>query len=110
MKNKLLLVASLLVFSFQAKSQEYLDDIMLQSFGWDEHTQARNVAEGGLYEFYAARAGNLKAAGFDMIWFPPASASTGGVGYFPTEWYNFSQTSWGSEAQLTKMLGNMMII
>lgn len=107
MKNKLLLVASLLVFSFQAKSQEYLDDIMLQSFGWDEHTQARNVAEGGLYEFYAARAGNLKAAGFDMIWFPPASASTGGVGYFPTEWYNFSQTSWGSEAQLTKMLGNM---
>jgi alpha-amylase len=107
MKKKLLLVASLLVFSFQAKSQEYLDDIMMQSFGWDEHQQARNVAEGGLYEFYGARAGSLKAAGFDMIWFPPASASTGGVGYFPTELYNFSQTSWGSEAQLTKMLGNM---
>ena len=107
MKKKLLLAVSVLVFSMQAKSQEYLDDIMLQSFGWDEHQQTRNTSEGGLYEFYAARAGNLKAAGFDMIWFPPASASTGGVGYFPTEWYNFSQTSWGSEAQLKKMLNTM---
>ncbi len=107
MKKKLLFAVSVLVFSMQAKSQEYLDDIMLQSFGWDEHQQTRNTSEGGLYEFYGARAGNLKAAGFDMIWFPPASASTGGVGYFPTEWYNFSQTSWGSEAQLKKMLNSM---
>ena len=89
------------------KAQDYLDDIMLQSFGWDEYAQTRVSNEGGLYEYYNTRAGLLKAAGFDMIWFPPASASTGGVGYFPTELYNFSNTSWGTEAQLTKMLTNM---
>jgi len=107
MKKNLLLIISVFMFSFHAKSQEYLDDIMFQSFGWDEYTQTRNTSEGGLYEFYGSRAGNLKALGIDMIWMPPASASTGGVGYFPTEWFNFTQTSWGSEAQLTKMLSNM---
>lgn len=88
-------------------AQQYLDDIMFQSFGWDEHQQTRNTSEGGLYEFYNTRAGNLKAMGIDMIWFPPPSVSTGGVGYFPTEWFNFSSTSWGTEAQLRKMLTNM---
>ena len=80
---------------------------MFQSFGWDEYSQSRHTSEGGFYEYYNSRAGNLKAMGFDMIWLPPPSASTGGVGYFPTEWFNFSQTSWGSEAQLKKMLANM---
>ena len=89
------------------KAQDYLDDIMFQSFGWDEFAQTRVSNEGGLYEFYNARTGVLKANGVDMIWLPPPSASTGDVGYFPTEWFNFSQTSWGSEAQLKKMLANM---
>ena len=89
------------------KAQDYLDDIMFQSFGWDEFAQTRVSNEGGLYEFYNARTGVLKANGVDMIWLPPASASTGGVGYFPTEWFNFSKTSWGTEAQLRKMLTNM---
>ncbi|MGC4129503.1 MAG: chitobiase/beta-hexosaminidase C-terminal domain-containing protein [Bergeyella sp.] len=107
MKKKLFLALSAILLAFPAKGQEYLDDIMMQSFGWDEYQQTRNVSEGGLYEFYASRAGNLKALGFDMIWMPPPSASTGGVGYFPTQWFNFTQTSWGSEAQLLKMLSNM---
>ena len=89
------------------KAQDYLDDIMFQSFGWDEFAQTRVSNEGGLYEFYNARTGVLKANGVDMIWLPPASASSGGVGYFPTEWFNFSKTSWGTEAQLRKMLTNM---
>ena len=89
------------------KAQDYLDDIMFQSFGWDEFAQTRVSNEGGLYEFYNARTGVLKANGVDMIWLPPPSASTGDVGYFPTEWFNFSKTSWGTEAQLRKMLANM---
>ena len=89
------------------KAQDYLDDIMFQSFGWDEFAQTRVSNEGGLYEFYNARTGVLKANGVDMIWLPPPSASTGDVGYFPTEWFNFSKTSWGTEAQLRKMLTNM---
>lgn len=107
MKKLLLTITALITLSSQVKAQEYLDDIMLQSFGWDEYNQSRNISEGGLYEFYYSRAGNLKAMGFDMIWLPPPSKSTGGVGYFPTELFNFSNTSWGTEAQLTKMLANM---
>ena len=106
MKNKFFTLF-LSLFSLGASAQAYLDDIMLQSFGWDEYTQTRNTSEGGLYGFYTNHAGELKAAGFDMVWLPPASKSTGGVGYFPTEWYNFSQTSWGTEAQLTKMLSTL---
>lgn len=107
MKHRFTLLLVLLLSVISVKGQDYLDDIMFQSFGWDEYSQSRHTSEGGFYEYYNSRAGNLKAMGFDMIWLPPPSASTGFVGYFPTEWFNFSQTSWGSEAQLKKMLANM---
>ncbi len=87
-----------------SSSQEYLDDIMFQSFGWDEHTQTRVKNAGGLYKFYLDKAPTLKANGFDMVWLPPASQSTGGVGYIPTKLYNFSVTSWGTEADLKALL------
>lgn len=89
-----------------ANAQDYLDDIMFQTFGWDEYKQTRVSNEGGLYEYYNTRAGNLKANGFDMLWFPPPSDGEG-VGYFPRELFNFSKTSWGTEAQLRKMLATM---
>ncbi len=107
MKHRFTLLLVFLLSVISVKGQDYLDDIMFQSFGWDEYSQSRHTSEGGFYEYYNSRAGNLKAMGFDMIWLPPPSASTGDVGYFPTEWFNFSQTSWGSEAQLKKMLANM---
>lgn len=107
MKYKILIILAFLFSNVGFKAQAYLDDIMFQSFGWDEQNQSKISSEGGLYEFYNARAGNLKALGVDMIWFPPPSASTGGVGYLPTELFNFSNTSWGSEAQLKKMLTTM---
>lgn len=107
--KKILFCASVMYLcaSGPAAAQAFLDDVMLQSFGWDEYNQSRNTSEGGLYEFYYSRAGNLKAHGFDMIWMPPPSKSTGGMGYFPTELYNFSGTVFGTEAQLKKMLTNM---
>lgn len=105
--KKLLILASFLFLSGEYKGQVYIDDIMFQSFGWDEYQQSRITTESSFYEFLGSRAGNLKAVGFDMVWLPPASASTGGVGYFPTQLFNFSKTSWGTEAQLKKMLANM---
>ena len=95
------------MLTFSAKAQAYLDDIMLQSFGWDEQAQTRVTSEGGLYEFLRARSGVYGANGFDMIWMPPASVSTGGVGYIPTELFNFSQTSWGTETQLDNVLASL---
>ena len=76
----------------------YLDDIMFQAFGWDE--QGKHSAEGNYYKFLQSKVSELKAAGFDMIWMPPASKSTGGVGYIPTELYNFN-SEWGTSTDLT---------
>lgn len=85
-----------------SSSQEYLDDVMFQSFGWDEQNQSRVAC--GFYNFYNQQASYMKSVGFDMMWFPPASQSTGGVGYIPTKLFNFSQTSWGTETELKTML------
>jgi len=113
MKTKLALIkVAFLVFIFStaftstmsAQSAANVNDIMFQAFGWDVHTQSSVSSEGGLYNYLKNRAPSYAAAGFNVIWLPPPSKSTGGVGYIPTELFNFSQTSYGSEAQLRAML------
>ena len=102
MKKITILVVVLLTALFSQKSlaqtPAYLDDIMFQAFGWDE--QSKHSAEGNYYKFLQGKVSELKAAGFDMIWMPPPSKSTGGVGYIPTELYNFT-SDWGSSTDLT---------
>lgn len=107
LKNLLLLIvvfASAFITTLRAQSSANVNDIMLQGFGWDVHTQSTVVAEGGLYNYLNNRAGGLASAGFNVLWLPPPSKSTGGVGYIPTELFNFSQTSYGTEAQLKALL------
>lgn len=84
------------------KDTNPINDVMLQSFGWDEFKLDRHA--GGFYNFYLNQADYLNQAGFDMIWLPPPSLSTGGVGYIPTQLHNFSQTAWGREAELKALL------
>jgi hypothetical protein len=98
---------SLLSFKTNAQSAANVNDIMLQAFGWDVHTQSSVIAEGGLYNFLKNRTSGYAASGFNVIWLPPPSKSTGGVGYIPTELFNFSQTSYGSETQLRALLTAM---
>ena len=87
-----------------AQSSANKNDIMLQAFGWDVHTQQTVSSEGGLYNFLKNRTSGYAASGFNVIWLPPPSKSTGGVGYIPTELFNFSQTVYGSETQLRSLL------
>ena len=98
---------SLLSLKMNAQSAANVNDIMLQAFGWDVHTQASVSAEGGLYNFLKNRTSGYAASGFNVIWLPPPSKSTGGVGYIPTELFNFSQTVYGSEIQLKALLTAM---
>ena len=83
-------------FTFAADPK---DDIMLQAFGWDEGDQPKIKAAGNLYKFIESKASEWKAAGFDMIWMPPPSRSSGGVGYLPTELHNFN-SGHGTESEL----------
>ncbi|WP_198520241.1 chitobiase/beta-hexosaminidase C-terminal domain-containing protein [Flavobacterium sp. 5] len=80
---------------------------MMQAFGWDVYNQSTVTAEGGLYNYLNNRTSNYAAAGFTVLWMPPPSKSSGGVGYIPTELYDFSQTVYGSESQLTTLLTNL---
>ncbi len=116
MKMKLLLKRFLLtVFFFcftfvsnlKAQSAANVNDIMLQAFGWDVHLQASVIADGGLYNYLNNRSGALANSGFNVLWLPPPSKSTGGTGYIPTELFNFSQTTFGSEAQLKALLTSL---
>lgn len=75
------------------------DDIMLQAFGWDEGDQPKVKAAGNLYKYIESKASEWKAVGFDMIWMPPPSRSSGGVGYLPNELHNFN-SGHGSEVEL----------
>ena len=113
MKTKLTLrkIAFLMVFfcialtsKMSAQSAANVNDVMLQAFGWDVHTQSSVSSEGGLYNYLKNRSGSFVTAGFNVIWLPPPSKSTGGVGYIPTELFNFSQTVYGSETQLRALL------
>jgi hypothetical protein len=88
----------------KAQSAANVNDIMMQAFGWDVHNQASVIAEGGLYNYLNNRAGGYAKAGFNVLWLPPPSKSLGGTGYIPTELFNFSVTSFGTEAQLKSLL------
>ena len=110
LKNLLLLImlfCTSLFTKVNAQSAANANDIMLQAFGWDVHTQASVSGEGGLYSFLKNRTTGFATAGFNVIWLPPPSKSTGGVGYIPTELFNFSQTVYGSETQLRALLTAM---
>jgi len=107
LKKSLLLVVlfcSTLTSTVNAQSSANVNDIMMQAFGWDVYNQPSVSAEGGLYSYLNNRAEGYAAAGFNVLWLPPPSKSTGGTGYIPTELFNFSSTSYGTEAQLKALL------
>jgi len=109
-RNFLLLVVLFFTTFFssvRSQSAANVNDVMMQAFGWDVHTKAPIIAEGGLYNYLNNRAGGLSKVGFNVLWLPPPSQSTGGNGYIPTKLYNFSQTSFGSEAQLKALLTSL---
>lgn len=107
LKNLLLVVFfSICTFTVKVNAQSVanINDVMFQTFGWDVHQQKSVSDEGGLYNFINNRASGYAIAGFNVLWLPPPSKSTGGTGYLPTELFNFSSTSFGTEAQLRAML------
>jgi hypothetical protein len=52
----------------QAQDTDPKNDIMLQGFWWDSYQDPSVSAEGGLYNYLKARAPQLQAAGFDVVW------------------------------------------
>lgn len=70
-------------------------DVMLQGFHWTS-CQSRNPS---WHAIVAQNANAIRAAGFDLVWFPPPSESVSDLGYLPTRWQTFD-TAYGSEVEL----------
>lgn len=75
-------------------------DVMLQGFYWDSNQD--KYYGNTRWSTLQAQASEI-ASYFDLIWLPPSSKSTGGVGYLPQQYSN-QNSDWGSQEELTKLI------
>lgn len=68
--------------------------IMLQGFHWYADDYWSHPPRGWWGEL-SSKAGEVAAAGFDLVWFPPVSVGS----YYPKEWYNLD-SQWGKKSDL----------
>ena len=101
MKTKitlLLVLFSCFISSLFAQNVANGREVMIQGFHW-----TTDVSTTKWYDVVKNNAANLQNAGFDAIWLPPPSKSTGGMGYIPTVWYDLNNAQ-GSQAQLVALI------
>lgn len=70
-------------------------DVILQGFHWTS-ARSRNPT---WYRIVSENARQIQAAAFDLVWFPPPSASVDEEGYLPTVWQTLD-SSYGARAEL----------
>ncbi len=73
--------------------------VMLQGFHWESH-------QSDWYNIIASKAGDIKAGGFSMVWFPPSSDAASDEGYLPRKLY-VQANAYGSEAQLKNAINQL---
>jgi alpha-amylase len=74
-------------------------DVMLQGF----HVTSCQSRSPSWYAIVAQNAAAIAAAGFDIIWMPPPSASADELGYMPTRW-QVLDSSYGARPELLAAL------
>lgn len=75
-------------------------DVMLQGFYWDSN---QDKYYGNTRWTTLQEQSKEIASFFDLIWLPPSSLSTGGVGYIPKQYSN-QNSDWGSRAELEQLI------
>src|SRR5437016_2810015 len=74
-------------------------EVMLQGFHWTSYIPAQNGNK-HWYRIIAENAQTIRAAGFDLVWFPPPSRSAAtDNGYLPTEWFTLDN-GYGNKDEL----------
>ena len=74
-------------------------EVMLQGFHWSSYIPAQNGNK-HWYRIIAENAQTIRAAGFDLVWFPPPSRSAAtDNGYLPTEWFTLDN-GYGNKDEL----------
>jgi alpha-amylase len=77
------------------------EDVMLQGFYWDSHDSQAKYGD-TRWSTLCSQTSEISAY-FDLVWLPPSSQSTGGLGYHPTHWNNQSGNL-GNETQLKELI------
>ncbi|HOW88706.1 MAG TPA: alpha-amylase C-terminal beta-sheet domain-containing protein [Elusimicrobiales bacterium] len=75
--------------------------VMLQGFHWYADNYWYHPPQ-GWWGVLADKAGEIGAAGFNLIWFPPVSQGS----YYPKEWYNLD-SQWGKGDALRRAVREM---
>lgn len=75
--------------------------VLLQGFYWDIYQDL--PADLSYWDMLRLKVDDVKNFGFDMIWTPPPTHSSGGMGYHPRQLNNLSST-FGSRDQLKNMI------
>ena len=74
-------------------------EVMLQGFHWTAYDPAQN-GDKHWYRIITDNAQTIRAAGFDLVWFPPPSRSAAGDNsYLPTEWFTL-ENGYGNKDEL----------
>lgn len=77
------------------------ESVLLQGFYWDIY---EDLPSGLAYwDVMRDKASQIKDFGFDMVWVPPATHSSGGMGYHPRQ-LNLLDGRFGSRDQLSAMI------
>lgn len=101
-KNYLLILFFLLLHSLGfSQTKATGKEVMMQGFHW-----TTDVSTTKWYEVIKSNSSTLQTAGFDAIWLPPPSRSTGGMGYIPTVWYDLNNAH-GTQVQLASLIADL---
>lgn len=102
LKNYFLLFLFFLLQSFVfSQTKATGKEVMIQGFHWTTDVSATKW-----YEVVKSNSSALQTAGFDAIWLPPPSKSTGGMGYIPTVWYDLNNAQ-GTQVQLVSLITDL---
>jgi hypothetical protein len=102
LKNYFSMLFLLLLHSFVfSQTKATGKEVMMQGFHW-----TTDVSTTKWYEVIKSNSSTLQTAGFDAIWLPPPSKSTGGMGYIPTVWYDLNNAH-GSQVQLASLIADL---
>jgi len=79
------------------------ESVLLQGFYWDIYN---DLPSQGYWNMIRDKSAEIKANGFDMVWTPPPTNSSGGMGYHPRQLNDLNST-FGSRAQLKGMIDTL---
>lgn len=77
------------------------ESVLLQGFYWDIYDDLPSGLS--YWDMMNYKAGEISANGFDMVWTPPPTHSSGWMGYHPRELNNLNG-AFGSKNQLSNMI------